>query len=156
MNQARYLEPVDRVKAAQLNVEMGDWVHSLAPWQVIAHLTFAWEASVWSASRCYEKFMRSELRGVSYFYALEQNPGRDGHHVHALWVDCKNLKRSDIWREWFARYGRNRIEPVRSPGDVADYCAKYVTKEGAWWNVKLLSHRHPEQARHFTLSNTGA
>jgi hypothetical protein len=27
------------------------WVHSLAPWQVISHLTFAWEASVWSASR---------------------------------------------------------------------------------------------------------
>ena len=155
MNKARYLEPVDRVKAAQLNVEMGVWVHSLAPWQVISHLTFAWEASVWSASRCYEKFMRSELRGVSHFYALEQNPGRDGYHVHALWVDCKNLKRSDIWREWFARYGRNRIEPVRSPGDVADYCAKYVTKEGAWWNVKLLSHRHPEQATHFTLSNTG-
>ena len=39
MNKARYLEPVDRVRAAQLNVEMGDWVHSLAPWQVIAHLT---------------------------------------------------------------------------------------------------------------------
>ena len=100
--------------------------------------------------------LRSELRGVSHFYALEQNPGRDGYHVHALWVDCKNLRRSDIWREWFARYGRNRIEPVRSPGDVADYCAKYVTKEGAWWNVKLLSHRHPEHATHFTLSNTGA
>jgi hypothetical protein len=39
---------------------------------------------------------------------------------------------------------------------VADYCAKYVTKEGAWWNVKLLSHRLPGQATHFTLSNTGA
>ena len=31
MNNARNLEPEMRLKAAQLNVEMGDWVHSLAP-----------------------------------------------------------------------------------------------------------------------------
>lgn len=151
MNNARNIEPDLRVKPAQLNVAMGDWVHSLAPWQVISHLTFAWEASAASAQRCYEKFMRSELRGVSYFYALEQNPGRDGFHVHALWVDCKNLKRSEIWREWFHRYGRARIEPVNNRDDVADYCAKYVTKEGAWWNVKLLGGRHPD-AVNFKLS----
>jgi len=51
---------------------MGDWVHSLAPWQVISHMTFSWEASIHSAQRCYEKFMRSEMRGVSYFYALDR------------------------------------------------------------------------------------
>jgi len=152
MNKARNLEPEMRLKVAQLHVEMGDWVHSLAPWQVISHLTFAWEASIWSGARCYEKFMRSELRGVSYFYALEQNPGRDGYHVHALWVDCKNMRRSDIWRTWFGRYGRARIEPVNSRDDVADYCAKYVTKENSWWNVKLLSHRHPQFATNFILS----
>jgi hypothetical protein len=74
MNNARNLEPEMRLKAAQLNMEMGDWVHSLAPWQVISHLTFAREASFDSARRCYEKFMRTEMRGVSYFYALELNP----------------------------------------------------------------------------------
>ena len=156
MNSARLIEPDMRLKVAQMNIEMADWVHSLAPWQVISHLTFAWEASIWSAARCYEKFMRSELRGVSYFYAIEQNPSRDGHHIHALWVDCKNLRRRDIWREWFARYGRNRIEPVNSRDDVADYCAKDVTKEGAWWNVKLLSHRHPQFATHYVLSSGAA
>jgi hypothetical protein len=30
-----------------------------------------------------------------------------------------------------------------SRDDVSDYCAKYVTKEGAWWGVKLVGHRHP-------------
>jgi hypothetical protein len=144
MNKARYIEPKDRVKAAELAVEMGNWVHSLAPWQVIAHLTFQWEASVWSAQRCYEKFMRSELRGVSYFYAIEQNPARDGNHIHALWVECKHVRRSEIWEKWCDRYGRNRIEPVNSRDDVSDYCAKYVTKEGAWWNVKLVGQRHPQ------------
>jgi hypothetical protein len=70
--------------------------------------------------------------GVSYFYALEQNPGRDGFHVHALWCDCKSKSRRAIWQTWFNRYGRARIEPVNNRDDVADYCAKYVTKEGAW------------------------
>lgn len=152
MNNARNIEPDLRLKAAQLNIEMGDWVHSLATWQVISHMTFAWEASVWSAQRCYEKFMRTEMRGVSYFYALEQNPGRDGYHVHALWCDCKGKSRQHTWRSWFERYGRNRIEPVNNRDDVADYCAKYVCKEGAWWNVKLLSHRHPRSGTGFDLA----
>jgi hypothetical protein len=143
MNRARNLEPADRLRAAQLAVEMGDWVHSLTPWQVIAHMTFSWEASIDSAQRCYEKFMRTEMRGVSYFYALERNPERNGYHVHALWCDCLNKSRREIWQTWFARYGRARIEPVNNRDDVADYCAKYVTKEGSWWNVKLLSQWHP-------------
>ena len=153
MNKARNIEPDLRLKVAQLNIEMGDWVQSLAPWQVISHLTFSWEASIWSAQRCYEKFMRNEMRGVSYFYALEQNPGRDGFHAHALWCDCKNKSRQHTWRIWFERYGRNRIEPVNSRDDVADYCAKYVCKEGAWWNVKLLSHRHPQNSTTISLSD---
>ena len=143
MNNARNIEPDLRLQAAQLNIGMGDWVHGLAPWQVISHMTFAWEASIWSAQRCYEKFMRTEMRGVSYFYALEQNPGRDGYHVHALWCDCKNMRRTEIWDKWFHRYGRARIEPVNSRDDVADYCAKYVPKENTWWGVNLLGQRHP-------------
>jgi len=141
MNVARYLPATDRVRNAAMVCEMGEWVHGLAPWQVIAHLTFAWEASLWSGTKAYEKFMRSELRGVSHFWALEANPGRDGFHVHALWVDCLSLRRSLIWQKWFARYGRGRIEPVNCRQDVADYVAKYVTKEGAWWGVRLMSHR---------------
>ena len=100
--------------------------------------------------------MRSELRGMSCFYALEPNPGRDGHHAHALWVDCRNLRRRDIWRSWFERYGRNRIESVHSRDDVSDYCTNYVTKAGAWWNVKLLSHCHPQFATDYVLSSRAA
>jgi|GEM_PF-965293 len=151
MNKARKIEPEQRVQAARINMEIGDWVHKMAPWQVIAHLTFEWEASVWSGQRCYEKFMRKEMWGVSYFYALEQNPGRDGFHVHALWCDCKSKSRQLIWNKWFTRYGRARIEPVNSRDDVADYCAKYVTKEGAWWDVKMLGHHHPKNAGDFKL-----
>jgi len=66
---------------------------------VIAHHTFVWEASIWSAQKSFERFM--------------------------------------VWRCWFDRYGRSRIEPCRSRDDVADYCSKYVTKKDVWWNFKL-------------------
>ena len=46
----------------------------------------------------------------------------------------------------------SKIEPVNNRDDVADYCAKYVTKEGAWWNVKLLSHRHPKNPANLKLT----
>ena len=117
------------------------------------HLTFAWEASVWSAERCYLKFMKQEMWGVSHFYAIEPNPSRDGHHVHALWCDCRNKSRKILWEKWFDRYGRARIEPVNSRDDVSDYCAKYVTKANAWWGVKLVGQRHP-QFMNFRLAGT--
>src|ERR1039457_30329 len=120
MNNARNIEPEMRLKAAQLNIEMGDWVHSLTPWQVISHMTFSWEASIESAQRCYEKFMRTEMRGVSYFYALEQNPARDGYHVHALWCDCLNRSCGEVWQFWLGRWGGARMEPINSQDDVAD------------------------------------
>ena len=119
----------------------------------ISHMTFAWEASIDSAQRCYEKFMRKEMRGVSYFYALEQNPNRDGYHVRALWCDCLNKSRRDVWQAWFKRYGRARIELVNNRDDVADYRAKYVAKEGSGWNVKLLGTRHPGLANYKLTSD---
>jgi len=140
-----------QVDAAQ----MSDWVNWLAPWDVIAHLTFSWEASLQSGIRCYEKFMRRHLGRVSYFYALEQNPCRDGFHVHALWADAGSVFRKEAWATWFETYGRARIEPVRSHSDVSSYCAKYVTKEASWWNVKLQWHRmHQMRGGPFTLSET--
>ncbi len=120
-------------------LEMSCWVNALANWQVIAHHTFSWEASIWSAQKSFEKFMAREVRDVSYFYAVEENPSRDGHHVHALWAECEGVHRSRIWERWKERFGRNRIEPVNSINDVSAYCAKYVTKKGAWWNVKIVS-----------------
>ena len=120
-------------------LQMAVWVDGLAPWSVIAHHTFVWEASIWSAQKSYERFMAKSLGDVSYFYAIEENPSRDGHHVHALWADCEGVQRSEIFARWKATYGRNRIEPVRCVENVASYCAKYVMKERAWWNVKLVS-----------------
>jgi hypothetical protein len=120
-------------------IEIANWVRGLAPWSVFMTPTFRWEASLESARRCFEKFMRMQLPEVSYFYAIEENPSRDGHHVHALWADCEAVLRRGVWERWFEKYGRARIEPVRSKDDVTDYCGKYVCKASAWWNFKLVS-----------------
>lgn len=132
--------------------QMANWVNWLAPWEIIAHLTFSWECSLDSGRRVFERFMVRHLSRVSYFYALEQNPCRDGFHVHALWADAGSVFRKEAWSAWFQRYGRARIEPVRSYEDVSGYCAKYVTKERSWWDVKLQWHRlHAMHGRRFTL-----
>ena len=132
---------------------MAAWVHGLAPWDWICHLTFRDRVfvahgqkitrgrSVWEAQRRVEDFFKTQLWGRSYFYALEQNPSRDGFHCHALVADCGGDRRDKVWAIWFEKNGRNRIEPIRTMQDVEEYVSKYVTKEGAWWDVKMYSHR---------------
>ena len=103
-------------------------------------MTFRWKASPQSAARCFERFMRQEMRGVSFFYVIEHDPDGEGYHVHALWCDC-GARRSEIWKKWYDRYGINRIVPIESQLNVTDYCAKHVTKETLYWNIKLLGNR---------------
>ena len=132
------------------NSQMAHWVSSLAPWQVVAHLTWrdrigddgiARGISVDSAAKSYEKFMRKELPQLSYFYAVEPNPSRYGTHIHAMWADAGGVYRKEVWAAWFKRFGRARIEPVNSINDVSGYLSKYVTKGHVWWNCKLQWHR---------------
>jgi hypothetical protein len=132
----------DRLRDALLVATTSDWVGSLALWQVIAHLTFEWECSLDAARRGFERWMAKEMKGVSYFYSIEKNPGRPGYHVHALFFRPLEIHRKAAWASWFGRFGRARIEPVRSMEDVTGYCAKYVTKDvqdQGWWNVKLFT-----------------
>lgn len=135
--------------------QMAGWVSSLAPWQIVAHLTWrdrigtdgiARGISSMSAAKSYEGFMRRQLPHLSYFYAVEPNPTRYGTHVHALWADSRSVYRKEAWASWFKRFGRAKIEPVRNFDDVSSYLSKYVTKRadevnGVWWNVKLQWHR---------------
>jgi len=135
----------------QDHAQMAHWVSSLAPWQVVAHLTWrdrvgydgiARGISVDSAAKSYEGFMRRQLPHLSYFYSVEPNPSRYGTHVHALWADARGVYRKEAWASWFKRFGRARIEPVRTIDDVSNYLSKYVTKtDGTWWNCKLQWHR---------------
>lgn len=141
------------------NLQLATWVHGLAPWSVMSHFTWrpkefklrdggtkSCGVSLDSARFYFERFMRNDYSRLSYFYAIEQNPGEPGHHIHALFADDPNLYRKEMWAAWFKRFGRNKVEPVKCLGDVVDYCSKYVTKEGAWWNVCLQWHHRQKLA----------
>lgn len=119
------------------------WVLGLARWKAIGHFTFAWEASMNSAIRCFEKFMRKTLPGVQYFYTAENNPNRPGYHLHAL-LGQMSVKRKQVWRQWFDQYGRCRLEPIRGEWNAAVYCAKYVSKELAWFNTNVRPKHDPK------------
>jgi hypothetical protein len=117
------------------------WILELARWEVMATFTFKWETSLdWTRS-VYSKWIRKRLPGISWFYALERNPSRDGYHVHSLWADCQSIYRKAIWQEVTERWGYARIEPVRSCTDSAGYAAKYLCKEDGWYDIKLQWHR---------------
>lgn len=117
---------------------MQQWVANLARWELAFTGTFRWESSLDSSRRCFERFMKRECSDVSYFYALEQNPSRDGWHCHSLFASTAGLYRKGVWAQWFSRFGRNRLEPIRHRIEAENYVAKYVTKECAWWNVRLV------------------
>ena len=127
----------DRSYADQEKVlAMGSFVQGLAHWRVFGTFTFRWSASVNSARRCFERFVKGAVPNMSTFYAIELHPGGHGGHIHALF-DRDDFPRVQMWRQWHKRFGINRIEPVNGYQDVCDYCSKYVVKDHAWWNFSL-------------------
>lgn len=116
---------------------MQQWVSDLARWELFFTGTWSWPASMSSAQRSFERFMKRECPDVGYFYALEQNPSRDGFHVHSLWSNTAGLYRRQVWKTWFDRYGRNKLEPIRDRTEAENYLTKYLTKAVTWWNVHL-------------------
>jgi hypothetical protein len=139
-----------KLQLALDKVQRVAWIESLvAPtgWEVMCTFTFRWEASVDSARRCYERWIRKRLPQISWFYCIEPNPSREGCHVHALWADCLTVQRSAIWHELTGtkehpgRWGYSRIEPVKSKADSSAYASKYLTKSDAWFDLKLQWHR---------------
>lgn len=173
----RYKRIADQSKEDGQQEQMAEWVNGLAPWEDYGTFTYRWEAGLWSAVKGFTKFYnRHELRNVSYFLGVEENPGRDGYHLHAIFCDHP-VRRSVVWREWFKVYGRIRLTPIVEAAEywqgktlehqvacaspraqaVADYVSKYVCKEGTWWDVRMCGFRHPESLRpgQLTLTESG-
>lgn len=133
-----------KLQLALDKVQRVAWIESLvAPggWEIMSTFTFRWEASVESARRCFTRWIRKRLPGVSYYYAIEGNPSRAGCHVHSLWADARGFRRKALWQESLQRWGYARIEPVRNKRDSSDYASKYLCKTDGWFDVHLQWHR---------------
>ena len=123
--------------------EFLDWISGMANWTTKYDTTFKFPCDEFRAEKLFRKFMHDHLPSSTYFFAVEQNPNQPDHalggglkrpcHIHALtdtpWKHYKLVKRvlrKDIWKLWFEKYGRNRLEPVRNLRDARDYCAKKI------------------------------
>ena len=57
-------------------------------------------------------------------------------HIHGLVAPGEvGARRSLAWYELFTRFGRSRVEVPKGVDKVAWYCAKYVTKDLAGWEI---------------------
>jgi len=116
-----------------------EWVVALAPWDVFFTGTFRFEVRrVDVASRIAERFFSHNVWRRPVFYAVEWHPRGHGCHVHAVIASSGSCYRRGLWRAWFDRYGRARVEPVRDRDQVGRYCAKYCVKQAfrrGWWNA---------------------
>jgi len=135
--------------------EVEAWVHKLAPWDVWFTGTFRYPIYKCDvASGITERFMAHNLPARPVFYAVEWHPGGHGCHVHALIASSGSCYRSGLWRSWFDRYGRARVEPVKQADQVSSYCAKYCIKQAfarGWWNaLNCVQGVFPAGGRHFS------
>ena len=137
-----YIKATDKVREHEIN-DISEWVYGLAPWSLFFTGTFRGEYTEGAAQRAFERFTKKHYPKLTYFYSLERNPWRLGHHVHVLIADCVGTNRKEFWEKWFHQYGRNKLEPINSREDVSNYCSKhlagYLTKSGGWWNYRLAT-----------------
>lgn len=127
-------EDYGKLQLALDKLQRVQWIQGMGPWDVMMTGTFRWSASMDSAKRCFRRWISRKLGRVSFYYAIERNPSRSGYHVHSLWAGARTVFRKEMWADWFGRYGRCRIEPVRSVKDSSDYCSKYLCKSDCWWD----------------------
>lgn len=111
------------------------WLEKFS-WNLWGTFTFRWSASVDSAMRCFKDFWQKIHNCNGYFVACEWFSWMpQGVHLHAL-LDVEIPYVKELWRRWFDRYGRNRIEFLWNDTEgVRQYCSKYITKDLTEWDI---------------------
>lgn len=90
--------------------------------------------------------MLNEVTAVERaFLCTEPHYIRSGVHLHGVVkADAKYVEfipTERIWRSLFTRFGRSKVEVIRSQEQVTGYCSKYVTKSQGdyyFWGRKEL------------------
>ena len=96
-----------------------------------------------SARKLFTNFMKKHLSDTSYFFVTEQNPHRDGHHVHALLAPAtgEKLNWKVLGNLWWKFYGWSKFELIRDREALSGYCTKhvvrYLTKGVGWYDIQI-------------------
>ena len=163
-----------------------NWLEEIAPWSTKLDMTFEWNCDEFRAKRIFTNWMSSILPGSTYVYSIERDPlqhkvanTRQGLnqacHVHAIsdtnWAvlrEKKNQTRKDVWENWFNRFGRCRVDPVRNVSEATGYCIKkvmnyssgrvgvrsHVRKTDVDWDLVFGKGKHAERLKN-NASKTG-
>ena len=124
--------------------ELIDWIEDITEWSTKLDMTFEWNCDEFTARRIFTSWMGKQLPGSTYLFSVERDPlqhkvanTRQGInqacHVHAIsdtnWPILQQKKgetRKYHWENWFKRYGRCRIEPVKNVTEATGYALKKV------------------------------
>ncbi len=121
--------------------DLGDWLGG-HEWDAFATLTFDERFGPGGPSGA-----RALHLGRNWLETLPHRPGwylavetgRFGRtHLHALIAPgSPRVPRKALWRSWFKRFGRARLQPVDPARglNAAYYVAKYVTKAPDLWDL---------------------
>lgn len=85
---------------------------------------------------------------TSMFWAAEKFDVREGFHFHALLKvhDLKYITPTSIWAWYYPRFGRCQVinnTDVERRQAASVYCAKYITKELADYDIYLPGMKSP-------------
>lgn len=115
----------------KLQREYTEWL-SEQHWDYFFTGTFKFESiSPNGARRAAERFFRGFPTKELVVLFIESGSLYGEVHLHGLLRFRYGEKPSaeTIWRAWFNKYGRAKVEVPKSGKDVSSYCCKYVTKE---------------------------
>jgi len=96
--------------------------------------TFTFAKPITNSYLALKKFRAyaTALNITGYFIAAEWFHRSVGIHLHGLMLYNGDL--TDLWRAWWALYGRNKVDRLHQGDGVFWYCSKYITKDLAdWW-----------------------
>lgn len=130
---------------------LSEWLQS-TPWDYFITVTTRKQRTDSIALiRDIKEEIQKDNQTCKMFLACEPHRLNRNLHAHGL-VLTGNRRNKDgsifgldpsyaLWNDLFHRFGRSRVELVRSKADVAAYCTKYVTKltDGDNWDYYDLT-----------------
>lgn len=123
-----------------ISTAWGEWL-SCFPWDAWGTLTFAaGEFTHEAASRAFARFARhfTTHHPIGTWFVGHEVGARGRLHLHCLlgqMMERTPEARSALWEWWFKRYGRAQVLGYDPEKGAAHYCAKYVSKELAHYDL---------------------
>ncbi len=123
-----------------ISTAWGQWLGTF-PWDAWGTMTFAaGEFTHDAASRAWQRFARhfQMQQPLGTWFVGHEVGARGRLHLHCLlggMHDRTPEARTQLWEWWFKRYGRAQVLGYDPEKGAAHYCAKYVSKELAFYDL---------------------